>query len=45
MTPDDVRRESRGPAWKRIAWFVGLWAGSVALIGVVAYGIRLVLIG
>lgn len=36
-----------GPApggWpRRIAWFVGLWAASVTVLGIVAYGIRLVL--
>jgi hypothetical protein len=25
---------------KRLAWFVGLWAASVATVGAVAYGIR-----
>ena len=27
---------------KRLAWFVGLWAASVAVLAVVAYLIRLV---
>lgn len=27
----------------RIAWFVALWAGGVAAVGVVAYAIRLAL--
>jgi len=26
---------------KRVAWFVGIWAASVAALAVVAYGIRL----
>ena len=30
-----------GPWWKRIAWFVGLWAASVSVIGAVAYILRL----
>lgn len=30
---------------RRFAWFVGLWLVSVALLAVVAYGIRLVLLG
>ncbi len=30
-----------GPLWQRLAWFVGLWASSVAALGVVAYIIRL----
>ncbi len=27
----------------RVGWFVLIWAASVALLGVVAYGIRLVI--
>ncbi|WP_082760367.1 DUF2474 family protein [Agrobacterium bohemicum] len=30
---------------KRILWFVGLWLASVLFLGVVAYAIRLVIIG
>lgn len=30
-------------AIKRIAWFVAIWAGSVAAIGLVGLAIRLVL--
>lgn len=30
---------------RRFAWFVGLWLASVAVLAVVAYGIRLVLLG
>ena len=29
-----------GPWWKRLAWFVGLWAAGVAAVGSVAYLIR-----
>ncbi|PWG01861.1 DUF2474 family protein [Sphingosinicella humi] len=29
------------PWWKRLAWFVGLWAAGVAVVGAVAYGLRL----
>ena len=29
-----------GPLWKRLAWFVGLWAGGVIVVGAVAYAIR-----
>ena len=32
--------DAPGPLWKRLAWFVGLWAVSVAALGVVAYGLR-----
>ena len=34
-------RESPRSWWKRIGWFVGLWAASVAVIGAVAYLLRL----
>ena len=30
-----------GPLWKRLAWFVGLWASGVLVVGAVAYAIRL----
>ncbi|ARR56644.1 DUF2474 domain-containing protein [Rhizorhabdus wittichii] len=29
-----------GPLWRRLAWFVGIWAASVALLGLVAWVIR-----
>jgi hypothetical protein len=29
--------------WQRLLWFVVLWAGSVAALGVVAWAIRLAL--
>ena len=29
------------PLWKRLAWFVTIWAGSVAALGVVAWLLRL----
>ena len=25
---------------RRLAWFVGIWAASIAALGAVAYGIR-----
>ena len=28
---------------KRLVWFIGLWGASVMALGIVAYGIRLVL--
>jgi hypothetical protein len=31
----------QAPLWQRLAWFVGLWAASVAALGAVAYLIRL----
>jgi hypothetical protein len=43
-----VREDRADPAtagadrpWKRLAWFVGLWAGSVAALGLVGYAIKL----
>ncbi|MFX0546198.1 DUF2474 family protein [Roseovarius sp. S1116L3] len=32
-----------GPLWKRLAWFGALWLASIAVLGAVAYGIRLFL--
>ncbi|RJG03537.1 DUF2474 domain-containing protein [Noviherbaspirillum sedimenti] len=32
-----------GPWWKRLGWLVLIWAASVAALGVVAYGIRLIM--
>lgn len=29
------------PLWKRLAWMAGIWAMSVTVLGIVAYGIRL----
>jgi len=30
-----------GPLWRRLAWFVGLWAAGVAVVAVAGYVIRL----
>jgi hypothetical protein len=32
------------PLWRRLAWFAGIWAGSVMALGAVAWLIRSVLI-
>jgi hypothetical protein len=32
------------PVWKRLAWFVAIWAGSVAALGVVAWLLRLAIL-
>jgi hypothetical protein len=32
---------SPAPLWKRLAWFAGIWAASVAALGTIAYIIRL----
>ncbi len=42
----DDRTPARGSGWAlRIAWFVGLWLASVALLGAVAWIIRVWLVG
>jgi hypothetical protein len=40
MKPDIIEQ---GPLWKRLAWFVAIWAGSVAALGAVAWLLRLVI--
>jgi hypothetical protein len=30
-----------GPLWRRLLWFVGLWAAGVAAVAAVGYVIRL----
>lgn len=42
MSPED-RPEHEAPRrlLVRLAWFAGLWLASVAVLGVVAFGIRL----
>ncbi len=35
--------EAPGPLWRRLAWFVGLWALGVAVLAAFAYLIRAVL--
>jgi hypothetical protein len=44
-TTEDAALGERRPLWQRLAWFAGLWAGSVLALGMVGYGIRLVLKG
>lgn len=38
MRPDGP--SDPGPLWKRLAWFVAIWAASITVLGVVAAGIR-----
>ena len=28
------------PLWKRLAWFIGLWAAGVLTVATIAYGLR-----
>jgi hypothetical protein len=32
--------ESHGPLWKKWAWFVGLWAAGVLVVGCLGYALR-----
>ena len=34
-----------GPLWRKLAWFIAIWAGSVAVLGVVAWLLRLAVQG
>jgi hypothetical protein len=38
--PTTTEDESPGPWWKRLGWFVALWAAGVLVVGAVAYFIR-----
>ena len=40
MTTDAPQSSGPSPLWKRLAWFVGLWAAGVLVVGSVAYLIR-----
>ena len=39
-----MNTEAPAPLWKRLAWFLGLWAAGVAAVGAVAMVIRAVLL-
>jgi hypothetical protein len=32
--------DAPGPLWRRLAWFVALWAAGVATVTTLAYAIR-----
>jgi hypothetical protein len=35
--------ETAGPLWKRLLWFIGLWAAGVGAVAAVGLAIRFVL--
>ncbi|OYX66380.1 MAG: hypothetical protein B7Y88_05745 [Sphingomonadales bacterium 32-64-17] len=40
MKPEEIPAD-RMPLWQRLAWLAAIWAGSVAVLGAVAYVLRL----
>lgn len=41
VTIPEKRPPARPPFWKRLGWFVLLYAGGVAVTALVAYGLKL----
>ena len=36
----DTGEGTEGPLWRKWAWFVGLWAAGVLVVGSVGYALR-----
>jgi hypothetical protein len=39
-----MREENRRPLWLRLAWFALLWMAGIAVVGAIAFVIRLVIL-
>ncbi|TAH45261.1 MAG: DUF2474 domain-containing protein [Betaproteobacteria bacterium] len=39
----ETRGAVRSPPWRRLAWFVGIWAGGVLALGAFAWLLRLLM--
>jgi hypothetical protein len=40
---DEARHKTRPSWWRRIAWLAGIWAASIAVLGLAAYALKLVM--
>jgi len=40
----DEEPAGRSSAWRKLLWFIGLWAAGAGVVLAVAYAIRLVLV-
>lgn len=42
--PANTERSGSRTLWQRLGWFVAIWVMSVTALGVVAYGIRMMIV-